>query len=382
MVNMSIHEQAVELTQNLVRLDTRNPPGEEEKAARLLGDFLARAGLEVSYQPLETGRAGLAAVLSGDPSLEPLVFTGHLDTVPFGDAPWSSDPLGAEIVGGRLIGRGASDMKSGVAAAAVAAAHLAGEEPGPGSIVLVFTAGEETGSDGAHQMVQAGALPSKAGGLVVAEPTGNKPVLGHKGALWLECVARGKSSHGSMPHLGDNAIYKAAQAAAGLEDIFADAKPHDRLGLPTINVGTFHAGTKINMVPDLAKFQVDLRSVPGVDHKSLVERITARVGPEIEVSRLIDLPSILTAEDDPWVEWALGVAAEVWGGRREPGYENYFTDAAVLAEGLGGPPVLILGPGEAGQAHQTDEYCLVDNIGQAADFYLELARRWRRMGKI
>ncbi|MCF8129216.1 MAG: M20 family metallopeptidase, partial [Deltaproteobacteria bacterium] len=281
-----------------------------------------------------------------------------------------------KIQNGRLYGRGASDMKSGVAAAVVTALHLAQKVEGEGDIVFVFTAGEETGSEGAVQMEESGALPEEAGAIVVAEPTGNLPLLGHKGALWLECSAKGKSAHGSMPELGDNAIYKAARAAASLEDFFSRAKAHPQMGKPTVNVGTFTGGAKINMVPDSARFRVDLRSVPGVEHAALFEDIKSHLGPDIEVRRLIDLPGISTPASDPWIKRVLNIMARIEGSRPEPGYVNYFTDASILTPALKTPPTLILGPGEPGQAHQTDEYCVVEKIGRAAEFYLEIALDW------
>ncbi|MFH1035279.1 MAG: M20 family metallopeptidase [Pseudomonadota bacterium] len=367
---------ALELTRQLIRLDTINPPGNEEPAARLLGELLSAAGLEVSYPRLCENRCGLVARLAGARPGPALIATGHLDTVPLGNAPWSVEPHAGLVKGGKLYGRGASDMKSGVAALAVAALGLAGEPRGGGDIILAFTAGEETGSQGASQMVGAGLLPARAGALLVAEPSGNQAFLGHKGALWLECVASGKSAHGSMPHLGDNAIYKAARAAASLEDFFREAEDVPPLGRPTINVGTFSGGSKINMVPDQASFQVDLRSVPGLEHGALRGRLQDHLGGAIAVRTLIDLPAVLTDPGDPWIVSCLGTMARLWGGRPEPGYVNFFTDASVFTPALGHPPTLILGPGDPGQAHQTDEWCLADNIGQAARLYQEIGRQW------
>jgi len=366
----------VEVTRDLIRMDTVNPPGNEEPAARYLGEMLAAAGLTVSYPRLGDNSTGLIAHAPGARSRPPLVFTGHLDTVPVGDAHWDFPPHGAEIQNGHLIGRGSSDMKSGVAAMAVCALQLARKPETKGDIIFVFTAGEETGSEGAVQMREGGVLPQEAGAIVVAEPTGNIPLLGHKGALWLECTAKGKSAHGSMPELGENAIYKAARAAAGLENFFSSAKAHPQLGKPTVNVGTFRGGSKINMVPDSACFRVDLRSVPGVEHDVIFNDIKAKLGSDIEIKRLIDLPGISTSPDDPWIERVLGIMTRIQGVRPEPGYVNYFTDASVLTSAMNNPPTLILGPGEPSQAHQTNEYCVVEKIGRAAEFYLEIALDW------
>jgi succinyl-diaminopimelate desuccinylase len=331
----------VELTQKLVRIDTMNPPGGESPAARLLGDILAPAGFAVSYHEMAPGRAGLLAELKGSGERPPLAMTGHLDTVPLGGAAWSEDPLGGAIKGERLYGRGSSDMKAGVAAMATAALELARLGERRAGLLLIFTAGEETGSEGAHQMADSGALPKETGALLVAEPSGNRPFLGHKGALWLEASFRGKSAHGSMPDQGVNAIYKAARAAASLEGLFNDFPPHPKLGRPTVNVGTFAGGTKINMVPDLASFTIDLRTVPCQDHARVQQQVRELLGGDAEIKRLTDAPGILTDEDDPWVQGVLGLMAGA-GLSTRPGYVNYFTDACVLTAALGQPPTMIL----------------------------------------
>ena len=370
----------VELTQQLVRMDTTNPPGNEEPAARWAGEMLAAAGLAVTYHPFAPGRCGLIAELPGQGGAPPLVMTGHLDTVPLGHAAWSFDPLDGGIEGGRLRGRGSSDMKGGVAAMLHALLRLAGEAPGPGGVALILTAAEETGCQGAIQMAEHGVLPARAGAVLVAEPTANRPLLGHKGALWLECIARGRAAHGSMPHMGDNAIYKAARAVTSLEDFWAGTPAHPLMGAPSLNVGTIQGGTRINMVPDLAGFQVDMRTLPGMDHNELEARVSARLGDGLEVKRLKDQPGFLTPADHPWVARVREVAAGVTGRAEEPGAADYFTDGAVLAEAMGWPPTLILGPGGPDQAHHTDEYCRVELIQQAAEIYFQLAAEWRSGG--
>lgn len=363
----------VELTQKLVRMDTINPPGNEAPVARYIGSILERAGIHVSYPRLGENRTGLIAEISGESDAPPLVFTGHLDTVPVSGAPWDSPPLKAEIRNGRMYGRGTSDMKSGIAAMVVTALHLARESRLQRGVIFVFTAGEETGCEGAVQMKESGFLPREAGAMVVAEPSGNVPFLGHKGTLWLECTATGKSAHGSMPHLGENAIYRAARAALSLEDFFASALRHPQLGKPTLNVGTFTGGAKINMVPDMAKFQLDIRTVPGVLHSALKASIISHLGPELSVQTLMDHPHILTSPDDPWIKGVLDILESIQGSRPEVGYVNYFTDGSAMKPAMGNPPTLILGPGEPSQAHQTNEFCFVDKIIEAVEIYKRIA---------
>ena len=117
-------------------------------------------------------------------------------------------------------------------------------------VLLVITAGEETGCTGADALVSERPPLGKVGALVVAEPTGNKPLVGHKGALWLEAETKGVTAHGSMPEKGVNAVYKAARAVAALQEFDFNVARHDVLGGATLNVGTIHGGLNINSVPD------------------------------------------------------------------------------------------------------------------------------------
>ena len=225
---------AVELTKQIVRMNTINPPGDEEACARVLGSLLESAGCKVAYHKLGEKRASLVARIGGSNDKAPLCLTGHIDTVPLGAAPWSKDPFAGETDDGRLYGRGTSDMKCGVAAFVVATLALASKlERSPG-LELVITAGEEIGCEGAFDLVrQQGAL-DRAGAVVVGEPTSNFPYVGHKGAFWLYARTRGVTAHGSMPERGDNAVYKAARAISELEHFQFDNPPHKMMGQATL----------------------------------------------------------------------------------------------------------------------------------------------------
>src|SRR5262249_30186145 len=273
---MSAHPtSALELTRELTRLRSTNPPGGEKACADHLARNLETAGLEVAAYSFAEGRTSLVARLEGPHNAAPLCFTGHLDTVPLGAAAWKLDPLGGEIDGERLYGRGSSDMKSGVAAMtqmAVAPARLPRRRAG---LVLVFTAGEETGCDGARYLADLGHVLPRAGALIVGEPTANHPLIGHKGALWLQAGFHGVTAHGSMPELGDNALHKAARGVLRLADHGFNLPPHHHLGSPSINIGTFHGGLNINSVPDRAEVQIDIRTIPGQSNDALSEEIGA-----------------------------------------------------------------------------------------------------------
>jgi succinyl-diaminopimelate desuccinylase len=369
----------VALTQTLVRMNTINQDGRGNEAAcsRHLAGLLSAAGFACRLADFGERRTSLVARIGRRTARPALAFTGHVDTVPLGASPWSRDPFGGEIVDGRLCGRGSSDMKSGVAAFVAAALELAATlREGPG-VVLIVTAGEESGCEGAlHVVRQPELLPLLAGigALVVAEPTGNRPLAAHKGALWLRAAARGVAAHGSMPERGDNAIYKLAPALLALRDYDFRLPPHPLMGRPTLNVGLIAGGLNINSVPDAASFSIDIRTVAGQDHAAIKNELAALLGTEIALETLIDMASVHTDPRDPWMRRVTELATP----GREPGSVAYFTDAAVLRPALGDPPTVILGPGEAHMAHQTDEYCLVERIVQARDFYRRIIADWIR----
>ena len=373
---MNKNLSALELTQALVRFDTINPPGNERLCAEHLGSILNDAGFAVSYHEFAETRTSLVARIGGDADAKPVCFTGHIDTVPLGAAPWSVDPFAADIADGKLYGRGTSDMKSGVAAFVVAAIRLARElETGPG-MVLIITAGEETGCEGAYHLAGLGNVLGDAGAIVVAEPSSNLPFIGHKGALWLKAVANGLTAHGSMPELGVNAIYKAARTISQLEDFDFNVSRHPVLGKPTLNVGTVHGGMNINSVPDRAEVGIDIRTLPDQDHGDLCAHLSSYLGDDIAVEPIVDVGSVWTDPAEDWMLDVFDVMAEILGKMPEVCTATYFTDAAALTPAYGGPPTVILGPGEAAMAHQTDEYCVVDRIDQAVDAYVEIAKRW------
>jgi len=366
---------AVELTKELVRMNTINPPGQEERCARHLGALLERAGFEASYHSLGEGRASLIATRGNGSSKLPLCFTGHIDTVPLGVARWRMDPFAAETDSGKLYGRGASDMKCGVAAFSVAAMRMARSLPSSCALSLVITAGEETGCEGAFRLYRDGRL-GKAGAVVVAEPSSNYPLVGHKGVLWLKATTHGVSAHGSMPREGINAVYRAAHAVTRLEQFRFSNPPHALMGQATLNVGTLHGGLNINSVPDQAEIGIDIRTVPTVDHAELIRLLASELGPEVDLQTLLNLNAVYTEAREPWIQSVFELMAPILGETPVPRVATYFSDAAALNRAYGDPPTVILGPGEAHMAHQTDEYCVLEKVEKSVAGYEEIIGRW------
>ena len=369
----------VELTQALVRIDTVNPPGNEDRCVELLADLLSAAGYACRRHDFAPRRTSLVARIGVESARAPLAFTGHVDVVPLGGAVWKHDPFAADIADGRLYGRGSSDMKSGVAAFTAAAIAQADRlRDGPGAS-LIITAGEETGCEGAFAMArapEARELLGSAGALVVAEPTGNAPLLGHKGAFWLSAEASGVTAHGSMPERGDNAVYKIARAALALEHFEFETAAHPLMGAPTLNVGTARGGLNINSVPDAAEIGIDIRTVAGQDHAQLLQCLCRVLGPQIRLRPFLDVGSVYTEPDEPWMQRVFALCAARSGHAPAHRTVSYFSDAAALRVPLGMPPIVILGPGEPEMAHQTDEYCRVDRIREATVLYTDLIADW------
>jgi succinyl-diaminopimelate desuccinylase len=364
----------VELARNLVRFPSLNPPGEEKACADYVANLLEQAGLEVERHEFAPGRPSMVARLRGASDLKPLAFTGHLDVVPLGEKPWSAPPFAADIRDGKLFGRGSSDMKAGVAAfVAAAIAQTKAKTPRRG-ITLVITAGEETGCQGAFHLARIGALgPAEL--LIVAEPSSNLPIIAHKGSVRLRISAKGRTAHSSMPELGDNAISKIAEWIRRIEAVRFDDHSHPLLGSTTACVTTVAGGQNINSVPDSAVFTVDFRTVPSHDHRELVAGIRRLCGDEASIEIVTDFKGFATAPDDRAIEPLMTILADRMGGRPIPTGAPYFTDASALVPGFDNVATVVIGPGEAAQCHQTDEFCYVHRIDEAFEIYSALIRR-------
>ncbi|HWM39793.1 MAG TPA: M20/M25/M40 family metallo-hydrolase [Streptomyces sp.] len=367
----------LDLLTELVR--RRTVASGEGVLAALCADTLRDNGFEVSTPDWEEGREQLIALTGSDSA--PLTVTGHLDTVPADPAQWTVDPWAAERDGDRMVGRGTSDMKSGVAAAVVAAVDHAARPHHCHGLQLVLAAGEETGCTGALRLPQSSLTPG--GPLLVAEPTANRLTLGHKGAHWMRLTATGRAAHGSAPQLGDNAVVRLARAAGALHD--HDSWPsHAAFGPVTANVGLLRGGVQPNVVPDFAEMLLDVRTVPGVNGDDVRSVVAELCGDGIQVDDHVVLPVVDTDVQDPFV--GLVREALVAAGEDDEPHSpaRYFTDASVLTRLLSPPedgrpaPTVVLGPGEPDQCHVVDEWCSTSKVEAAVEIYRQLFDRWCR----
>ncbi len=155
------------------------------------------------------------------------------------------------------------------------------------------------------------------------------------------------------------------------------------MGKPTLNVGTIRGGLNTNSVPDRATVTLDTRTVPGIEHVHLCESIAALLAPRgARVRQIVDTPLLYTEPSNEWVQEVFALCTPVLGARPVPKTITFSTDGADLKRGFGGPPAVILGPGEPQLAHQTDEWCSMERLGQSVDLFRTLMQRWQvRQGK-
>jgi succinyl-diaminopimelate desuccinylase len=375
--------QLVDLTRRLVELDTSFPTGNEQGAMCRLADYLAGAGIDSELQEVDDGRPNLIARLPGEDRSGHLVLSCHMDAVPAGKYGWTHDPLGADLVDGRIFGRGAADMKGGVAAMAAAMVTLArgGFQP-TADLILAVSMGEERGALGARHMAASGVL-SGCGSIVVGEPSAGAIHTVQKGSCTWRVTVRGRAAHSSLPHLGVNAIAFMARVILALEDDPFTFARDPLLGDPTTCVAGITGGTADNMVPDECSIVVGLRLVRGQSWelpearlRQLLDELTAVRGMPVttEVQRLKASHAVGTDPGHALVRAMVEAARPPRGTAPSLGGCTAGTDGGVLSPALGAPMV-IYGPGDFRQAHGPDEYVEVAQLHDAARAYVRIAER-------
>ena len=306
--------EIVGLTSDLIKIPSENPPGDVNKITEFLMKYLQDAGVEVRVVESVKGKPNLLCQTGSQKGSRTLLLNGHTDVVPKGSKEgWKFDPFGGEVKDGYVHGRGASDMKAGLAGIVFAFTLLHRERKNlSGPLKLQLVPDEETGGlYGTKWLADRGYADSTAA--IVAEPTGIEAIdIGQKGILWLRVETKGTPAHGSLaPYVGDNAILRAASVAKELQSVtrIRARPPKDishvitsskrvaeqligKKGIgrvlqsPTVNIGLIGGGTKVNMVPDKCTVDVDIRLPIGVGADQVLKRvhtIATRHSGEIDV---------------------------------------------------------------------------------------------------
>jgi acetylornithine deacetylase len=373
-------DPAIALLRDLVAIDSVNPslvPGARGEAdiARRVAEECRAGGLDVTVTDVAPGRPNVVAVLDGPRPGRTLMFCGHLDTVGVAGMAAPFDPV---IRDGRLYGRGAQDMKSGVAAMVSAARLLA--ESGRwtyGRLIVAAVADEEHASIGADALV----TTHGADAAVITEPTDLDIAVAHKGFQWIEVETRGRAAHGSRPRDGRDAIIRMGRVLGRLEslDRRLQARPPD----PLLGAGSVHAsivggGRELSSYPDRCVLQLERRTLPGEPADEALREARAILDacrvedPEFDgEARALFGRDGYAIDDASPLPGALAQAAASAGCAPKRVGMTFWSDAAIL--GAAGIPTVLFGPGGAG-LHSTEEYVTLRDVIVCRDALVHLAR--------
>jgi len=373
-------DPTLRLLRDLVAIDSVNPtlvpgaPGEARIADAVAAE-LRRIGLDVVVQPVAPGRPNVIGVLDGARKGRTLMLCGHLDTV---GVAGMTDPFTPVERHGRLYGRGAQDMKGGVAAMIGAARVLAGSLES-GRLVVAAVVDEEHSSLGADALV----AEWTADAAVVTEPTDLQIAVAHKGFAWVEIEVAGTAAHGSRPAEGEDAILRLGRVLGHLERLERDLqrrRPHPRLGTGSLHASLVSGGRELSSYPDRAVLQMERRTLPGdaaslpIDEvREILEGLRLEDPTFKATARLLfERPAYELPAEHVLPQMLADVVTHVGGATALAG-ASFWADSAVL--GHAGIPSLLFGPGGAG-LHSTEEYVNVADVLLCQEALAELARRF------
>ena len=373
----------IKLTEALVAIDSRNPslvagaPG-ELACARFLAQVLSGWGFAVSLDEVRPGRPNVVARI-GPTGRSPLVLNGHLDVV--GTDGMVHDPFTPTVRDGNLFGRGASDMKSGIAAMCVAAARAAARGSLASEVIVAAVCDEEFESIGTRALL-AGGL--RAAAAIVTEPTRLAVCPAHKGFAWIEIHLRGKAAHGSRYDVGIDAIRHAGLLLAALDAFEREVlvtRTHPLLERPSLHAPMISGGSGWSTFADSCIVRIERRTIPGETAAMVLAEIQslcddlARRNPSFNARLSLNCaqpPSDLSVED------ALTLAVvEAAQHRQLSGTISglpCWTDAALFNEA--GIPALCFGPGDIGRAHSAEEWVECDDIERATNVLDDVCSSW------
>lgn len=357
------------------------PGRPNRRIAGRVQDHLARHGIGCTVIPADApDRVNLLATI-GPRDVPGYILSGHMDVVPAEGQSWASDPFRLRAKGGRLFGRGTSDMK-GFLACMLAMAPAFAVMPLRRPIHLAFSCDEEIGCRGVPYLIaRLPDLCARPSGCIVGEPSDLRPVLSHKGKQAVEMVIEGRAAHSSQPGSGVNALYAAAEIVLFIRALGADLAaegPFDpRFDPPqsTVVAGLAQGGTAVNIIPDRATVAMEVRSVPGQAPQAITARVLNRLaalvveGKALAVhhSELSSYPALPPPDDH-----SLAGLIERLTGQTALQSVSYGTEAGLFH--AAGVPSVICGPGSISRAHRPDEYITTDELGACCGMLRRLAQ--------
>lgn len=378
-------------TQALIQIDSQNPGVQEAACGAWVAARLKGMGLEPIITEVAPGRENLTVTVKGSTDLPRLVILGHIDTVPIGSG-WTMPPLGGQISDGKIFGRGACDMKGGVAVALGLLEALQSSKTTPiCDIVFVATVDEEAPDmAGAHALVKSGFLRSDDQ-VIALEPTGARLRIAQMGLRWIDVHVTGRMAHAGRAHLGIDSAHIMARIIDRLK-AHVTALPHEDpiLGRARFTCGVFKAGVATNVVPPSADAKFDMRIVPPMrieDVIPLVESIANEVlldfpGASFEVTGLgAPRPPVRASDTAPIIKGIRASYKKIAGSEvpvgGNDGHEAY-TDASMVAALTGSESCTVFGPGSTDQAHTADEFVSIAELELVSNVIWDLVANWRK----
>ena len=370
-------KRVVQIADELIAIESENPPGNEAAVARYIFDFFAGLGYRPEKQFCGDDRYNVIVRIDGDGNLNRTVmYSGHMDVVPAGAVcKWVTHPYNPVIRDGRLYGRGSSDMKGSIACAMYAAELLTKNKIRlDGCLLYVFDVDEEHSNSGLEKFLS---NPVRADFVIVGEPTGLKIAVGHRGVMAFTVTVRGKSVHAAQADKGLNSIYCSAVLIERIQALNAELSHNEYpyLGKSSVNVTMIQGGTKVNTVPDRCVLRIDRRLVKGENRENcaaqmemLLKKLSEDTGCRCDLEITTYCPCGLIDGNLPEVNIIKGAITEALGTPPViTGFEAS-CEAGMFIERLGIPAVAF-GPGNISEAHNTNEYITLEQLEKGAKAY-------------
>ncbi|MBC1520394.1 ArgE/DapE family deacylase [Listeria aquatica] len=371
-------QERLQVLKDIVNIDSTN--GNEEAVADYLAKLLKKHGIDSQKVQFAENRASLVSEI-GEEGKRVLGVSGHMDVVDAGDvSKWTYPPFEATEKDGKLYGRGATDMKSGLAAMVIAMIELQDEKKTlSGKVKLLATVGEEIGELGAEQLTSEG-YADDLDALVIGEPSGPQICYAHKGSMNYTVTSYGKNAHSSMPEFGVNAIDNLMLFYNEVEDFVASVKDtNPLLGNFTHNATVVSGGNQVNSIPELAKLQGNIRTIPEVDNEKIqqvfadiLKKLNAEKDVKLELVWDYDKLPVFSDKDSDIAQIGQAAYERRTGQKIQLVTAAGTTDAAEFIKAKKDFPVIIFGPGVGEMAHQVDEYVSTENYNDMIEVYKDM----------
>ena len=395
------------LAQDLVKIDSSDPGAYEDEIERFIKRLIEQQLAQLDSSALDAvqieelevlpGRRNLKVTVPGQSDEPRLVYICHMDTVTLGDG-WDAGiaPLGAVVRDGKLYGRGACDMKGGLACAIAALVHTLERVAADGALPrrgfsLICSVDEEDFMRGSEAAIDAGWVGSREW-VLDTEPTDGQIQVSHKGRTWFEIEMAGVTAHASQPWKGADAVAAMAEVVCSLRRTFATLPLHEELGPSTITFGQIEGGYRPYVVPDHAKVWVDMRLTPPTDtaaatrmvEQAIVAAEAAVPGCHGSYTATGDRPAIERDPASPLLAALKRAADDVTGADTTVGFFTGYTDTAVIAGKTGNRNCMSYGPGSLALAHKPNEYVPHADINRCQQVLIALADNvlWDANGQV